>query len=218
MTENRKYTVHLDITELERGTKMSTKDTEMTGLWVRGNTMKEGQPESWEKFLMDWNAAEFIEKIESAGIGVKVDIVMEKEGRFWNIKGVYSKGKASTPPASGPPASGPPVETPVQKEMFTPDVNQEIKQQPAVFAQPAVNNKYTALKLAVELSGLMLQTGIIKTTKATPSVIYEGVLNLATRFEGYIEGEDTMPKSDASPLKPVEGDGDPGVDDSDIPF
>ena len=220
MAENRQYTVHLDITELERGTKMSSKDTELTGLWVRGTTVKEGQVESWEKFLMDWNAGDYIEKLELAGIGTKVDIVMEKEGRFWNIKAVYDKGQASTPPASTspsstPPASGPPAETPKQQEMFqTPQVA-------AVSPEITVGDlKRFALERAIEITSAMMQAGIIKNTKSSPTVIAEGVLALADRLVTYLEDKETSePKSDASPLAPVADEG--GLDardDSEIPF
>ena len=214
------YTVHLNVTKLERGTKMSAKNTEITGLWVFGNEAKGSGSEPWEKFLMDWNAADEISIIESAGVGANVDIGMEKEGRFWNIKSVVNKGGSGKPTSGGPPVNTS-QPSPQQKQMFdTPPPVAAIAPVP-VSVPSAVDYKVVSVNKAIDLTVGMMANGVLKGPKVTPQIVYEGVIVLAERIADFLEnGGEPDPKSDTSPLEREPGcdDGDPGVDETDIPF
>ena len=216
------YTVHLNVTKLERGTKMSAKNTEITGLWVFGNEAKGSGSEPWEKFLMDWNAADEISIIESAGVGANVDIGMEKEGRFWNIKSVVNKGGSGKPTSGGPPANTS-QPSPQQKQMFQqPDTPTPAPVLAPVSAPSAVDYKVVSVNRAIDLTIGMMENGVLKGTKVTPQIVYEGVIILAERLADFLEnGGEPLPKSDASPLDREPGcdDGDPGpCPEDDIPF
>lgn len=221
MTEQQKvYVVHLSITELVRGTNQSSKGNALTGLWVRGTVPKDGQIEDWEKFLMDWNAGEPIAAIEQAGVGAQVDIRMLKEGRFWNIQSVTNMGQAVPAPSTQYQTSAPQQE---QTQMFQPETAD-----PAPAEVPQEQEEtYTvrdcrviAMNKSVDLTIGMMANGILKGTKVTPQIVYEGVIVLADRVADYlVNGGAADPVSDTSPLQREPGcdDGDcTGTDD--IPF
>jgi hypothetical protein len=227
MTEQQKvYVVHLSITELVRGTNQSSKGNALTGLWVRGTVPKDGQIEDWEKFLMDWNAAEPIAAIEQAGVGAQVDIRMLKEGRFWNIQSVTNMGQDTGAPA-GPPqrqSTPPPAQTPppARQESQFPSIPPRSKE--VETRLPGVDYKVVAINKATDLTIGMMENGILKGPKVTPQIVYEGVIVLADRIVDYFEnGGAVVPKSDTSPLQREPGcdDGDPGpvtCPEDDIPF
>lgn len=230
------YVVHLSINELLRGTNQSSKGNALTGLWVRGTVVKDGATETWEKFLMDWNAAEPIAAIEQAGVGARVDIRMLKEGRFWNIQSVTNMGQAEAeapPPVQAPaqaPAQAPPVQEP-QEPQEPPQRQQSVALAPAPapaqakwgqYVPSASELKVIAMNKATDLTIGMMANGILKGAKVTPQIVYEGVIVLADRIAEYFEnGAAADPKSDTSPLQREPGcdDDDPGqCADDDIPF
>ncbi|MCK4814320.1 hypothetical protein KA005_01005 [bacterium] len=229
MTEQQKvYVVHLSITELVRGTNQSTKGNALTGLWVRGTVLKDGITENWEKFLMDWNAADSIATIEQAGVGAQVDIRMLKEGRFWNIQSVTNMGQATAPapapvtqaPVTQAPVTQAPEGPPAQTEMFE---SAPVPAPVSVVAPLAIDVKAVALNKAVDLTVGMMANGVLKGTKVTPQIVHEGVIILAERIVDYFENNGAVtPKSDTSPLEREpgcdDGQGDPGVGEDDIPF
>ena len=242
MSEQQKvYVVHLQITQLERGTNQSSKGNALTGLWVRGNaTNNSGEVESWEKFLMDWNAADSIAAIERAGVGAQVDIRMLKSGRFWNIQSVTDMGNtqgatagpppqpAGYPQNSPQPSQQPPQE---QKEMFKPSTENPLGVIPnapapvpaSAFTLSEVELRMNAINKATDLTIGMMEHGILKGAKITPPIVYDGVIALANKIKDFLDsdGPDKL-QSDTSPLEREPGcdddKDDPGVGEDGIPF
>lgn len=198
------YNVVVLIDKLERGTKESAKGSALTGLFVEGRQLKkDAEPEEWKKFLMDWNAAEAISVFEQVGVGAKVIVGMEKEGRFWNIKEVK--------PTAGGVAPGAPASAPAP----APASASVIAQAPAT--TPVITDKLLAIDRAIKLTELLLANGVIKPAKASADIVIESTLMMADKIDSYMAGTiNSEPKADASDLKnnaPDPAPDDPTPDD-----
>ena len=199
----------VEIESLKRGSTTSAKGNNLTGLDVKGTWFKkDGVREPWQKFLNDYYDANAISEFERVGVGNKVLVLMERDGRFWKVISVkpaeeFQDNSQTEDDKQPVNSTQPPNQT---ATIVTP--------QPV--AEP-VSAVQTALKEAVKLMVEMLSAGIIKGTKATPQVVVEHVISTSDTLLEYLEGQiDSKPESDSSDL----GDADPDdqIPDDDIPF
>jgi hypothetical protein len=224
--------MRLEITNLEKGTKLSRNGKDLSGLNVTGIKIdQDGNPgDQWDKFLMDWKNPEEIATLENAGVGAKVNITNERDpqnSRFWNVVGVsvMSAGEgassvtvAETKPAESKPATKTETAKPAAASV-------------AVAAYPAMQLpvvKSTALNAALEFTHSLVTSGerfkkILAATKTTNETLMQLTLENASEFEAYLNGKvDSDVKSDDADLDKGGVDAGepnlPGAEDDDIPF
>jgi len=207
------YTVILRVDKLQR----TTNERGTTGLKVIGQDYKESGPEKWEKFLVDRYNADFIAELERNGVGAVVAVGMEKKQgeRWWNIvsiKPANAEQKATVDAAGGGAAQpdAPAGTTPAYQAPAPAPAPAQIVPMPT----SEYSEKAFAVGKAVTMIDGMLKAGVIKGTKATPEIIFEGMISLADKLMEYMNEEvDSEPESDASDLEDA-----PVIPDDDIPF
>jgi hypothetical protein len=215
----------VEITGLERGTKMNSKGKPMEMLTLTGIKIQDGEPAGeYERIVYEWKNPDELLELEKAGIGATVNLWFTQNGRFQDLTKVEVMSEGT-----GVSSGGKKPETkPETKKTSSSGSGKGSMASPAeVIVAPApaavVDEKSEALRQAVALTDSLLSSDerfkkLLPATKTTVDIVIQLTLENASKFEAFLTGKKSgKVESDGSDLKPESVDAEeptlPGEDD-----
>jgi hypothetical protein len=175
----------VEITGLEEGIKVSRQGKELEGVQLFGIKIQDGVPSGeYDRFVYRWANPNECDALMGAGIGARVSMQFQQEGRFQNLAKVtvVEKGSTSKVAAGAARPVDPPASTKVTSAIAPPE--------------PTGSQyvKVVALDAALSLTrSFVLGSDSLKkllpATKTTAETLKQLTLENAADFEAYLSGE-----------------------------